>query len=53
MYFDPEFLVSLANRIFPNGDILENACTYLRIKSMSRELSIKPLIPEILLIKVI
>ena len=50
MYFDPEFLVSLASRIFPNGETFENAWTYLTIKSMSSELSIKPLIPEMLLI---
>ena len=53
IYFCPEFLVSLANNSFPGGDIFENADTYFAIKLESREVPIKPLIPEILLIKVI
>ncbi len=53
IYSAPEFLVSLANNNLPVGDIFENADIYFAIRLKSREVLIMPLIPEILLIKVI
>ena len=49
----PEFRVSLASRIVLFGDILEKAFTYLATKIELIETFIIPLMPEILLIKVI
>ena len=53
IYSAPEFLVSLANNNLPAGDIFENADIYFAIRLKSSEVLIMPLMPEILLIKVI
>ena len=53
IYSAPEALVSLANNNLPGGDIFENADTYFTIKSELSEVFTIPLMPEILLIKVI
>ena len=53
IYSAPEFLVSLANNNLPGGDMFENADTYFAIRLELSEVLIIPLIPEILLIKVI
>ena len=53
MYSAPEFLVSLANNNLPAGDIFENADIYFAIRLELSEVLIMPLMPEILLIKVI
>ena len=49
----PDLLVSLASRIVLFADILQKAFTYLATRVESIEESIIPLMPEILLIKVI
>ena len=49
----PEFLVSLANKIEPFGEIFEKASIYFLTRSESIEVFVIPLIPEMLFIKVI